>query len=137
MRPKLGKSFSLHDAQWVLAREYGFDSWPKLKCAVEDRSRSFGEIVSEFVAAAFGGDQKRAAELLEREPEIARADLSAACLGDEYEFVANYAKVLQLLLDAGATPPHELCGDALPAPVLQALTRTWVDREKRAVTSSS
>src|SRR5689334_13181739 len=26
----------LSDAQLVIAREYGFDSWPKLKAAVED-----------------------------------------------------------------------------------------------------
>jgi hypothetical protein len=30
-----GKEFALHDAQFQLAREYGFDSWPKLKAYVE------------------------------------------------------------------------------------------------------
>ena len=28
-------SFALHDAQLVLARSYGFDSWPKLKAFVD------------------------------------------------------------------------------------------------------
>ena len=28
------ESFALHDAQFVLARSYGFESWPKLKAAV-------------------------------------------------------------------------------------------------------
>src|SRR5678815_5078410 len=28
-------TFALHDAQFVLARAYGFESWPKLKAAVE------------------------------------------------------------------------------------------------------
>ena len=28
-------TFALHDAQFVLARSYGFESWPKLKAAVE------------------------------------------------------------------------------------------------------
>jgi len=27
--------FALHDAQLVVARTYGFESWPKLKAAVE------------------------------------------------------------------------------------------------------
>ena len=29
------ESFALHDAQFVLARSYGFESWPKLKTAVD------------------------------------------------------------------------------------------------------
>jgi hypothetical protein len=32
---------ALHDAQFVLAREYGFASWPELKQEVEERSLSF------------------------------------------------------------------------------------------------
>ena len=27
--------FPLHDALWIIAREYGFASWPKLKAAIE------------------------------------------------------------------------------------------------------
>ena len=29
------ETFALHDAQFVLARSYGLESWPKLKAAVE------------------------------------------------------------------------------------------------------
>src|SRR5215212_5297508 len=29
------ETFALHDAQFVLARSYGFESWPKLKAGVE------------------------------------------------------------------------------------------------------
>ena len=29
------ETLALHDAQFVLARSYGFESWPKLKAAVE------------------------------------------------------------------------------------------------------
>src|SRR5512145_2333141 len=29
------EAFALHDAQFVLARSYGFESWPKLKAAVD------------------------------------------------------------------------------------------------------
>ena len=29
------ETFALHDAQFVLARSYGFESWPKLRAAVD------------------------------------------------------------------------------------------------------
>src|SRR5580765_1406023 len=29
------ETFALHDAQFVLARSYGFESWPKLNAAVD------------------------------------------------------------------------------------------------------
>src|SRR5919198_3600285 len=32
-------TFALHDAQFVLARSYGFESWPKLKAATEGVTR--------------------------------------------------------------------------------------------------
>ena len=31
----IASTFALHDAQLVLARSYGFDSWPKLKAYVD------------------------------------------------------------------------------------------------------
>src|SRR6516162_7939774 len=34
-------AIALHDAQFVLAREYGFKSWTELKQEVEERSLSF------------------------------------------------------------------------------------------------
>ena len=34
-------TFALHDAQLVLARSYGFDSWPKLKAYPFSRARGF------------------------------------------------------------------------------------------------
>ena len=38
-------AFALHDAQLVLARAYGFESWPKLKAFVD------GATVSRLIAA--------------------------------------------------------------------------------------
>lgn len=29
------ETFALHDAQFVLARSYGFENWPKLKAAID------------------------------------------------------------------------------------------------------
>jgi hypothetical protein len=42
--------FALHDAYLVLARSYGFDSWPKLKAYVE------GVTTSRFIEAVRAGD---------------------------------------------------------------------------------
>ena len=43
-------TFRLHDAQLVLARAYGFDSWPKLKAFVD------GVTVKRFEEVARNGD---------------------------------------------------------------------------------
>src|SRR3984893_12958310 len=58
------KTFALHDAQFVLARSYGFESWPKLKAAVD------GVTAGKLHEAAESGDTKTARELLTRRPEI-------------------------------------------------------------------
>src|SRR5215472_5979651 len=57
-------NFALHDAQFVLARSYGFESWPKLKAAVD------GVTAKKLHEAVEGGDVKTARELLTRRPEI-------------------------------------------------------------------
>src|SRR5689334_25187311 len=57
-------TFALHDAQFVLARAYGFESWPKLKAAVE------GVTAEKLHEAVERGDLKSARELLTRRPEI-------------------------------------------------------------------
>jgi len=38
-RTAVPETFALHDAQFVLARSYGFESWPKLKAAVDASPR--------------------------------------------------------------------------------------------------
>jgi len=58
------ETFALHDAQFVLARSYGFESWPKLKAAVE------GVTAKRLHEAAESGDLETARELLRRRPEI-------------------------------------------------------------------
>ena len=44
------ETFALHDAQFVLARSYGFESWPKLKAAVQ------GVTTATFHGAVQNGD---------------------------------------------------------------------------------
>jgi hypothetical protein len=46
---------ALHDAQSVIAREYGFKSWNEMREHVEERSLSFEAAVEEFLRCATGG----------------------------------------------------------------------------------
>ncbi len=57
-------TFALHDAQFVLARAYGFESWPKLKAAVE------GVTTKRLQEAVKKGDLGAVRALLARRPEI-------------------------------------------------------------------
>jgi len=58
------ETFALHDAQFVLARAYGFESWPKLKAAVD------GVTTTRLHEAVQQGDLGAARALLARRPEI-------------------------------------------------------------------
>jgi len=74
---------ALHDAQSVIAREHGFDSWNALRQHVEERSLSFAAAVDEFVRCATGSAAARAMRLLELHPGIAHANLyTELVLGD-------------------------------------------------------
>src|SRR3954452_11148735 len=57
-------TFALHDAQFVLARSYGFESWPKLKAGVE------GVTTKRLHDAVQKGDLTAVRGLLARRPEI-------------------------------------------------------------------
>src|SRR5262245_61457725 len=93
-------TFALHDAQFVLARAYGFESWPKLKAAVE------GVTTTRLHKAVKKGDVGEVRALLARRPEI--VDL---LLGGPSGFeiralhiavMARDVEMTRLLLDAGA-----------------------------------
>ncbi len=71
---------ALHDAQSVIAREHGFNSWNLLREEVEARTLSFAESVDEFVRAASDGGAGRARRLLALHPGIAGASLHAQLL---------------------------------------------------------
>jgi hypothetical protein len=74
---------ALHDAQSVIAREYGFSSWNALREEVEARTLSFDDAVDEFVRSATGGVPGRAERLLALHPGIATASLfTSLVLGD-------------------------------------------------------
>jgi ankyrin repeat protein len=88
--------FSLADAQFVIAREHGFESWPKFAKHVESvASASIASSVSEpvvaFIEAACvprdymhsSGTLERAEAILAAQPEVASSNIyTAAILGD-------------------------------------------------------
>ena len=58
-------TFALHDAQLVIARSYGFDSWPKLKASVD------GVTIRRLVEAVSNGAIERVRAMLKARPELA------------------------------------------------------------------
>lgn len=68
-------TFALHDAQIVVARAYGFDSWPKLKAYVE------GATVRRLLDAVRVGDLAAVQVLVGRRPELSSAALIEAVVG--------------------------------------------------------
>ncbi len=77
------RSHALHDAQSVIAREYGFPSWKALHEHVEERTLELGAALDEFILATTAGRSDRAERLLALYPALVRADfVTALLLGD-------------------------------------------------------
>jgi ankyrin repeat protein len=94
------KTFALHDAQFVLARSYGFESWPKLKAAVD------GVTTTRLHEAVQKGDLGAARALLAQRPEIVDL-LREGPSGFEIRtlhiaVMKRDAEMTRLLLEAGA-----------------------------------
>lgn len=109
---------ALHDAQSVIAREHGFDSWNALREAVEERTLAFEGALEQFLEAALGGRPDRAERLLALHPSIARANLQTALvLGDLAGVEAWLAKDPALATRIGGRPGwaplHYVCHTAL------------------------
>jgi ankyrin repeat protein len=133
------ESFALHDAQFVLARSYGFESWPKLKAAVD------GVTAARLHEAVENGDLRTARELLTRRPEIVdlgRGEMRALHMA----VLKRDLEITRLLLEFGAdadggiwpkrdaTSPYILARDRGYDEITEALR---VAREKRGARSSN
>lgn len=91
-------TFALHDAQLVIARAYGFDSWPALKAYVD------GLAAKQFISAARDDDLERVAAMLTSRPNLVNAQWS---YGDERRalhvaVMNNSSEMVSLLMRAGA-----------------------------------
>lgn len=95
-----GATFALHDAQLVIARAYGFASWPKLKAFVD------GVTVSRLVEAVRANDLARVRKMLDARPELVDMDTAYS---DEHQAL-HYAvldrlpEMVRLLMQRGANP---------------------------------
>src|SRR5688572_21880143 len=64
------RTAKLSDAQFVIAREYGFATWPKLKQHIESLLLESGDPIEQFKTAFHKNDAPLFRKLLERHPEI-------------------------------------------------------------------
>jgi len=104
---------SLADAQFVLAREYGFESWARLKRHVEavQRPKDFDEPIWgrdtwPFLMAVYEGDRATVQRMLSSDPSLARAEY-AYLQPLHYAVRAERLDMVKLLLNAGADPRAE------------------------------
>jgi len=99
---------ALHDAQSVIAREYGFKSWREFHEHVEEQSLSFAGAIDEFVRCATGAAKERAFRLLARYPAIAHASLhTELVLGDAEAVEVRLQKHPETATQAGGTQNWE------------------------------
>ncbi len=91
-------TFALHDAQLVLARSYGFESWPKLKAYVD------GVTVRHLADAVSAGDLAEALRMLRTRPELANMAMSYADERRPIHFAVmnRWPEMVRLLLQQGA-----------------------------------
>ena len=91
-------AFALHDAQRILARAYGYQSWSKLAAFVN------GANVQELAQAVQAGDQPRVRALLHARPELVGMDMAGNNEHRALHFAVlrRDAAMVRLLMQAGA-----------------------------------
>jgi ankyrin repeat protein len=62
--------FALADAQFVVAREQGFESWPRLKAHVEAAATLSEETIERFKDAVYAGDAVRVNRIIRQNPAL-------------------------------------------------------------------
>src|SRR6266566_1604817 len=98
-----GKIFRLPEAKFVIAREYGFTSWAKLKERVESILLETGEPMEQFKKAFMEHDATRFRQLLERFPEYkAKIHEPVAAFDAPLITQVRTREMLDVLLEAGA-----------------------------------
>jgi len=82
----------LTDVQLVVAREYGFPSWPAWKAFVETRGLDRKKQAEVALRAVCSNDLARARVLLKADPDLAREDFYIACACGEIAAVDAFLK---------------------------------------------
>jgi ankyrin repeat protein len=91
-------TFGLSDAQRVIARTYGFPSWPKLKAFVD------GATIARFINAVKASDLDQVRSMLASRPELVAVDTAAndEHRGLHYAVLGRDLAMVRLLMEAGA-----------------------------------
>jgi ankyrin repeat protein len=91
-------NFALHDAQLVVARRYGFESWPKLKAYVD------GVTIRRLADAVCANDLALASGMLHSRPELVNMTMSYVDERRPIHFaVMNHSpEMVRLLMQKGA-----------------------------------
>ncbi len=89
------RTFALHDVQLVLARAYGFESWPKLKAFVD------GATVRRLVDAVRAGNLEDVRAMLNVRPELARTS-TANLQVVHHAVLARAPEMVRILMAHGA-----------------------------------
>ena len=106
--------FALHDAQLVVARSFGYSSWPRLKAYVD------GVTVSRLIDAVRAGDLETVRFMIDARPELVNLDAAA---NDEHRalhhaVLRRQPEMVRFLMQHGADPrkgiyPHRDATSAL------------------------
>jgi ankyrin repeat protein len=107
-------TFALHDAQLVVARSYGFDSWPRLKAYVD------GATVNRLVDVVRARDMTGVSAMLKVRPELVNMDLVENDERNALHFAVldRCPEMVRLLMRGGANArkgiyPHRAATTAL------------------------
>ena len=101
------REIALSDAQFALAREYGFASWRELKAHIEEHVAAARPPLERFKRAVHDGDARTLRTLLERHADV-RASVNAPIFSfDAPALVAvssEHLDTIDVLLEFGADP---------------------------------
>ena len=130
---------TLADAQLVIAREYGFTSWARLKRHVQtiERPGDFDEAIWghdtwPFLVAVYEGRDAAVREMLRGDPTLARAEY-AYMQPLHYAVRGGHVAMAKLLIEAGADPLAEGWSGRLGDDTPLARARDREDHEMVAV----
>ncbi len=92
------EALQLSDAQLVIARSYGFASWPKLKAFVD------GVTIKRFMAAVNAGEVETVRAMLRQRPELVHMDTAGnnEHRGLHYAVLQRDPSMVRLLMQSGA-----------------------------------